>query len=138
MSGWRHRGAIVYLYVGGGDKADKHTAPAAEAARRMACTNMYGAATVACRVCYRDQHGTPHELSCTPQRKWVNGYHLTFRLCQTKPSGGGRPNGSLPRRGWDVSCCSCNGSCETKECDSSEDGAGPYRYVLTTSQPANC
>ncbi|CAO2150619.1 unnamed protein product [Urochloa humidicola] len=90
-------------------------------------TNMYGGATVACRVCYRDQHGTPRELSCTPQRKWMNGYHLMFTLCQWKPDGGGRSDGSLLRRGWDVSCCSCNGSCQTKECESSEDGAGPYR-----------
>ncbi|CAO2150372.1 unnamed protein product [Urochloa humidicola] len=102
-----------------------NTAPAA---RRMA-TNMYGGATVACRVCYRDQYGTLRELSCTPQRKWMNGYHLTFRLCQWNPNGG-RSDGHLLRRGCDVkcrSCGSCNGSCETRECESSEDGASPYR-----------
>ncbi|CAN6373573.1 unnamed protein product [Urochloa humidicola] len=54
-------------------------------------TNMYGGATVACRVCYRDQHGTPRELSCTPQKKWMNGYHLMFTLCQWKPDGGAGP-----------------------------------------------
>ncbi|CAN6373571.1 unnamed protein product, partial [Urochloa humidicola] len=55
--------------------------------------------------------------------------HLTFRLCQWNPNGG-RSDGHLLRRGCDVkcrSCGSCNGSCETKECESSEDGASPYR-----------
>ncbi|CAN6226739.1 unnamed protein product, partial [Urochloa humidicola] len=94
-------GTIVHLYM----LVATNTAPAA---RRMA-TNMYGGATVACRVCYRDQYGTLRELSCTPQRKWMNGYHLTFRLCQWNPNGG-RSDGHLLRRGCGVKCRSC-GSC---------------------------
>ncbi|CAN6346242.1 unnamed protein product [Urochloa humidicola] len=93
-------------------------------------TNMYGGTTVACRVCYRDQHGTPpRELSCTPRKKLMNDYHLIFRLCQCKNKRG-RSDGSLLRRGCHVRCHCCgsrNGSSETKECESSEDGASPYR-----------
>ena len=132
MSGWRHRGYCVQLVYVGGDRAGNYRAPAA---RRMA-THMYGGATVACRVCYRDQYDTPPELSYKLQRKWTNGYHLMFRLCQWKPNGGRSDGSLLIRRGCDVrcrSCNSCNDSCETKECESSENGAGPYRYVLTTS-----
>ncbi|CAN6341446.1 unnamed protein product [Urochloa humidicola] len=93
-------------------------------------TNMYGGSTVACRVCYRDQYGTPpRQLSCTPQKKLMKNYHLIFRFCQCKNKRG-RSDGSLLRRGCHVRCHCCgsrNGSSETKECESSEDGASPYR-----------
>ncbi|KAG2559332.1 hypothetical protein PVAP13_8NG310800 [Panicum virgatum] len=102
---------------------------AAPAARRMA-THMYGGATVACRVCYRDQHGTPpRELGCnTPRRgKGMSGHRAISRLCQWKPTG--RRSDADARRGCEVRCRSCgsrNGG-KTTECESSEDGASPYR-----------
>ncbi|KAG2564181.1 hypothetical protein PVAP13_8KG390000 [Panicum virgatum] len=100
-------------------------------------TNMYGGATVACRVCYRDQYGTPpRELGCnTPWRgKGTSGYRVISRLCHWESTG--RRSGADARRGCEVRCRSCgsrNGG-ETTECESSEDGANPYRDIKQNSR----
>ncbi|XP_039823583.1 senescence-associated protein OSA15, chloroplastic-like isoform X3 [Panicum virgatum] len=100
-------------------------------------THMYGGATVACRVCYRDQHGTPpRELGCnTPRRgKGMSGHRAISRLCQWKPTG--RRSDADARRGCEVRCRSCgsrNGG-KTTECESSEDGASPYRDIKQNSR----
>lgn len=94
-------------------------------------------------VCYNDQYGMPCKLkglhcmalNCIPQKvevsKWLNGYHLVFRLCPNDRHGqtNGKSNGSLLRHGQNVRCHSygSHNSSETKECKSSEDGTKPYR-----------
>jgi len=102
---------------------------------------MYGGATVACRVCYRDQYGTPpRELGCnTPWRgKGTSGYRVISRLCHWEPTG--RRSGADARRGCEVRCRSCgsrNGG-ETTECGSSQDGPSPYRYLCFHYWHAMC
>ncbi|XP_066336025.1 senescence-associated protein OSA15, chloroplastic-like [Miscanthus floridulus] len=100
-------------------------------------SNMYGT-TVACRMCYRDQYGTPapRDFTCAAKkleaRRWANGYHLISRLCQWKPRGS-KSDGSLLGRGvCDARCHSCGShnscECQTEECDAAEEGgASPYR-----------
>ncbi|XP_066382114.1 senescence-associated protein OSA15, chloroplastic-like [Miscanthus floridulus] len=102
----------------------------------MAST-MYGT-TVACRMCYRDQYGTPapREVTCLAKkseaRRWANGYHLVSRLCQWKPRGSKSDGSLLGHGGCDARCHSCGShnscECETEECDAAEEGgASPYR-----------
>ncbi|KXG29064.1 uncharacterized protein LOC110435671 [Sorghum bicolor] len=100
-------------------------------------SNMYGT-TVACRMCYRDQYGTPvpRDVACLAKkpeaRRWGYGYHLISRICQWKPRGSKSADGSLlGHGGCDVRCYSCGShnscECETEECDAVEGGASPYR-----------
>jgi len=106
-------------------------------------SNMYGT-TVACRMCYRDQYGTPvpRDVACLAKkpeaRRWGYGYHLISRICQWKPRGSKSADGSLlGHGGCDVRCYSCGShnscECETEECDAAEGGASPYRYDVTAS-----
>ncbi|XP_062218946.1 senescence-associated protein OSA15, chloroplastic isoform X3 [Phragmites australis] len=105
-------------------------------------SNMYGT-VAACRVCYSDQYGMPQKLkglgltflNCVPQklevRRWINGYHLVFRLCPNDRhwQTNGKSNCSLVRQGCNVRCHSygSHNSSETKDSKISEDCTNPYR-----------
>src|SRR6266540_1626774 len=105
-------------------------------------TNMSGA-VASCRIFYIDQYGMQRKpkglhfmtLNCMPQklevRKWINGYHLVFRLYPNDRHWQNywRSNVSLVRQGCNVQCHSygSHNSSETKECKSSEDGTNTYR-----------
>ncbi|OQU83961.1 hypothetical protein SORBI_3005G206300 [Sorghum bicolor] len=109
-------------------------------------SNMYGT-TVACRMCYRDQYGTPvpRDVACLAKkpeaRRWGYGYHLISRICQWKPRGSKSADGSLlGHGGCDVRCYSCGShnscECETEECDAVEGGASPYSGITRLNERA--